>query len=551
MSARSCILIVDDDRSLQLESYLDLSAYEVRRAFDCESALNSVLEWKNRGVPAPCLAFIDIVLPVRRGDAHADPRAGLKLMPELQRILPDIHLVPITGKGWGAESAEERSILDEARLIGIRDYISKPVTRNELLAVIERAFGLRRGKTMVAQDIKRYPVHFDHGEVRFIVSVDKTMQDQVIGRVAMEGASDRPVLILGETGTGKELIARAVHGTSNRERFHSVNCAAIPESLIESELFGYERGAFSGAERQKKGKFELAHQGTLFLDEVGDLSLSAQAKLLRVLQEQEFERVGGSETLRVDVRIVAATNQDLAKRIDAGEFRADLFYRLEGLVIEIPPLRDRLEDIELIAQYYLETLNEKHQTSREFGEGTLKALLQYRWPGNVRELQNVVHHLFFAAGHNELLLERDLPGRLKGHHCRLGACLRDIAREVLHDDALSLDVLSMLLTEEVYRQADKDSKKTRQALEISANTLYKYKRSLDEVSQALIQSDFDEKKAARLLPDFGSSLFLRKRLRALLYGKTESEIRHVSRRQGYPPEWLRYMQDLAHHHTRN
>ncbi|MEM7048362.1 MAG: sigma-54 dependent transcriptional regulator [Acidobacteriota bacterium] len=541
MKSRGLVLIVDDDASLHLESYLSSTPYEIRRAFDCESALRHLMDWVGQEKEAPCLALVDIVLPITATDRRTDPRGGLKLMPELKRIAPQVQLIPITGKGWGSESTDQKDILDEARQIGIRDYISKPITRNEVLAVVEKAFGLRQGRSTVQSDIKRYPVDFGDGDRRYIVSVDKTMQDQVIGRIVMEASNDRPVIILGETGTGKELVARAVHGASRRTRFLSVNCAAIPESLIESELFGYERGAFSGAVRRKKGKFELAHGGTLFLDEVGDLSLTAQAKLLRVLQEQQLERVGGTETLQVDVRIVAATNQDLEEKIDSGKFRADLYYRLEGLVIEIPPLRQRRDDIELIARYHLEALNERHGCQKNFDDQALVALVEYNWPGNVRELQNVVNHLYYASRGSTFLVTTDLPKRLRARRCRVTQTLDQLAAEVLQDSRLSLDVLSMLLAERVYRKAGKDHRRASQALEISANTLYKYKRSLEEITTALIDTNFDEKAAARRLPDFGSATFLRKRVRSLLYGKTKQDIQAEGKRAGYPTEWTSYM----------
>jgi transcriptional regulator with GAF, ATPase, and Fis domain len=211
-----------------------------------------------------------------------------------------------------------------------------------------------------------------------------------VRRVAL---TDTPVLLLGETGTGKELLARAVHESSDRSAaiLVKVNCAALPADLLESELFGHEKGAFTGAIQQRKGRFELADKGSLFLDELGELSLSAQAKLLRVLQEQEFERVGGSETLKVDVRVIAATHRNLAEEVAAGRFRADLYYRLNVFPIDVPPLRQRLVDIPLLARFFLGKYAKKFaKPLTDIDPAGLEQLRQYQWPGNVRELQNVI-----------------------------------------------------------------------------------------------------------------------------------------------------------------
>jgi DNA-binding NtrC family response regulator len=538
------VLVVDDDPAVRIEAFFDPERFEVLRCFDCETAVERLPAHQDEPGARPCFAFVDIVLPIRRGNAEMDPRAGLGLMRELGRLWPGIFLVPITGKGWGTETATKRGILDEARAIGIWEYISKPVTRNEVLAVVERALRQQAPAELAEADcgLKRYAVSFDAGEPRFIVSGDKVMQDEVIGRIAMEGPSGTPVLIFGETGTGKELVARAVHQASARRRFLSVNCAAIPDALIESELFGHERGAFSGADGRKAGKFELADGGTIFLDEVGDLSLPAQAKLLRVLQEQEFERVGGTETIRVDVRVVAATNQDLDGMIRQGRFREDLYYRLEGIVIRIPPLRERRDDIPLIARYYLELLNAKHSADCRFAEGALARLLTYHWPGNVRELQNMVNDAFWR-GSRSLITAEDLPAKIAARDARqdLRPVIAELARGVVTDPLLSLGVANILIAQEVYRQSAGASEASCKALGISPNTLNKYRRSMDEVSQELIAAGFDEDRAAARLPDFGSATFLRRRIRAFLFAMSDAELVEHQEERGYSGQWLAYM----------
>jgi DNA-binding NtrC family response regulator len=538
------VLVVDDDPTVRLETFFDSDRFEVVRCFDCETAIDEMLQRPEAGEAGACFAFVDIVLPIRQDDSEMDPRAGLGLMQELKRLQPGIFLVPITGKGWGTETASKRGILDEARTIGIWEYISKPVTRNEVLAVVERAIRQLEPEARTGKDggLKRYAVSFGGGEVRYIVSGDKVMQDEVIGRIAMEGPSGTPVLIYGETGTGKELVARAIHQASGRRRFLSVNCAAIPDSLIESELFGHERGAFSGAEGKRTGKFELADGGTLFLDEVGDLSLPAQAKLLRVLQEQEFERLGGTETIKVDARVVAATNQDLEAMIREGRFREDLYYRLEGIVIRIPPLRERRDDVPLIARYYLEILNEKHSVGCRFAADAFEQLAGYDWPGNVRELQNAVNYAFSKCGRS-LITGEDLPPKIAsrddGRDMR--SAVSDIAREIVADSLLSLSVANMLIVQEVHRRCNGRSEAACKALGISANTLNKYRRSMNEVSEALIAAGFDEDRAARSLPDFGSAAFLRRRVRAFLFGMTDPELVRHQERKGYSHRWLDYM----------
>jgi two-component system, NtrC family, response regulator AtoC len=244
-----------------------------------------------------------------------------------------------------------------------------------------------------------------------IIGNSRAMRD-IFKQIGKLSATDATVLITGESGTGKELAARSIHTHSARAKkpFIAVNCGALPENLIESELFGYERGAFTGAERQKKGRFELAHTGTLFLDEVGELTLNAQVKLLRALQERRFERVGGTETISTDVRVIAATNRDLRREIEAKMFREDLFYRLSVVELRLPALRERLVDVPVLAEYFLEKTIAKHKLSNKFlTDSALRALLTYEFPGNVRELENIIERAAITSNSEAILPENLLP----------------------------------------------------------------------------------------------------------------------------------------------
>lgn len=275
-----------------------------------------------------------------------------------------------------------------AMKLGAFDYITKPFSLEEFMLIVQKAFefrDMRMENIRLKQEIKRcYGIPSIIGQSAVI--------KQLLSNIERISASDSTVLIYGESGTGKELVATTIHYMSKRrdKPFIKVNCAAIPEGLVESELFGHEKGAFTGAIKKKPGRFELADGGTIFLDEIGDLPLSAQAKLLRVLQERTFERIGGTENIKVDVRIIAATNRDLKSEVKKGLFREDLFFRLNVLPIEIPPLRERREDIYLLVEHFLEKNNIRTGRNVRISEDALMELLKYDYPGNVRELENII-----------------------------------------------------------------------------------------------------------------------------------------------------------------
>jgi DNA-binding NtrC family response regulator len=383
------ILIIDDDKSL-LESYTVLleDEFQVSTADSGERGLELL---RHEDVH---LILLDVRLP---------DISGIEVLRRIKALDENVDVIMIT-------AVKDVRVAVEAIKLGAYDYLEKPFEIDEILALLRR--------TLEHQTLLREVLYLRdlRAEVDryFIVGRSPKMRQiyDLITRVADTNAT---ILINGESGVGKELIARAIHQQSQRRLnpFVAVNCAAISEHLVESELFGHERGAFTGAIEMHRGKFELAHTGTLFLDEVGSLRLDLQAKLLRVLQEREFERVGGGKTIRTDVRIVAASNQDLKQMAAERTFREDLFYRLNVIPVHVPPLRDRREDISLLVNHFLRKYN------KDFGRQVqgitseaLALLTHYHWPGNVRELENVIERLVVLSRHRILDIE-DMPLDLK------------------------------------------------------------------------------------------------------------------------------------------
>ena len=339
-----------------------------------------------------------VLLDIRLGQ-----RTGLELFHELRRIDPRLLVIFITGHGTTDTAIE-------AMKLGAFEYLVKPLDFTRLRDVVGEAFEisqLMRVQTVVEDANATEPAEQIIGGGPAMQLVCKQ-----IGRVAPQ---DVNVLILGESGTGKELVARAIyqHSRRNEKPFLAINCGAIAESLLESELFGHEKGAFTGADRQRLGKFEQCQGGTLFLDETGDMPSATQVKLLRVLQEGSFERVGGNETVRVDVRLIAATNQNLDALIEQNRFRRDLYYRLKGVTIHLPPLRERAEDIAELSHYFLYRLNCQLGTSvQSISTESLELLQRYAWPGNIRELQSVLREALIASA-GSVLLPQFLPPELR------------------------------------------------------------------------------------------------------------------------------------------
>jgi len=327
---------------------------------------------------------------------------------------------------------------------GAYDYINKPFRADEILIVIKRALEFQRlnRENIILRKQLKAKYRFDN-----IISDHNKMQ-AVFELVEKVSDSDSTVLIYGESGTGKELIARAIHYSSYRQDkpLMPINCGAIPEELLESELFGYEKGAFTGATASRTGRFELAHGGTLFLDEIGDMSPGLQVKLLRVLQEREFERVGGTRTIKIDVRIIAATNKDLEMMVDNQQFREDLFYRLNVIPVMLPPLRERQSDVPLLAAYFIERFNaEKKRHIEGIAPEALERLYNYHWPGNVRELENVIERITILKGEGIITIH-DLPEKLSRTFSKGMVPSVDVPDEGLDFDTVVQSFEKQLLT---------------------------------------------------------------------------------------------------------
>jgi DNA-binding NtrC family response regulator len=379
---RITILVVEDDPSFGavLEEELRARGHEVERSATVAEARSRVSEGRFD------VALLDLQLP---------DGSGLDVLREISTESLPVEALVLTG------NAEVPSALEAMRL-GAYDYVAKPPRLEELNVLVQKAAEkarLRRENVALRVRLRRHePMH------GFITGDAATKQ--MLATLERAAASTLPVLIEGETGTGKELLARALHEHSPRSSFPFVpiNCAALPENLIESELFGYERGAFTGALERKLGLFEVASRGTLFLDEIGELSLALQSRLLRVLETQEFFRVGGTRSVRVDVRVVSATNRDLRVEVEASRFRRDLFYRLNGVALRVPPLRERRDDVMLLARHFLDRAG----GGRMLDAAAMKTLAAYDWPGNVRELEMVVGRAT-VLGASPTIRPEDLP----------------------------------------------------------------------------------------------------------------------------------------------
>jgi two-component system, NtrC family, nitrogen regulation response regulator NtrX len=382
------ILIVDDEPAIQkaLRDVLEDEGYRVSVVGTGPEALKAVAD------ELPDLVFLDIWMP--RMD-------GLETLAELKRLRPEATVVMISGHG-----TIETAI--KATRLGAWDFIEKPLSLEKTLVTVTRA--LEHGR--LERENAALRARLDQ---RTEIIGDSAVMRVLRAQIATAAPTSGRVLIHGENGSGKELVARGIHALSVRSEqpFVEVNCAAIPEELIESELFGHERGAFTGASARRRGKFELADGGTLFLDEIGDMSLKTQAKVLRALEEQAFERVGGRETLRVDVRVIAASNRDVLSLIAQGAFREDLFYRLNVIPIEVPPLRARKEDVPALVEHFIRVFcAENGKRLKAVAPAALTYFLTYDWPGNVRELRNMVERLVIMVPGDTIGVE-DVPPPLR------------------------------------------------------------------------------------------------------------------------------------------
>jgi two-component system response regulator HydG len=443
MSTGPVILVADDDPALRdaVARTLSRAGYEVVPAADGTAALEIV-----RRRPVQVL-LADLRMP---------GLDGLELLRAAKTIAPEVEVILITGHG-GIEDAVA------AMKEGAYDFLTKPFKRAALQKAVEKALE----KQHLLQQNRALRRQLEDVMLQGAIIGTAPAMRRVLDLVAQVAPSNATVLILGESGTGKELIADALHrGSARREGpCIKVNCAALPETLLESELFGHEKGAFTGAAARKEGRFELAHGGTLFLDEIGDLSPATQAKLLRVLQDGTFERLGGTKTLKVDVRIVTATNKDLEGEVKAGRFREDLFYRLNVISIVVPPLRDRREDIPLLAQHFVQRYAQRNAKAVEgLAREALDLLAAYHWPGNVRELENVIERAVVLA-RDAWIGPRDLPEAI--------SAVAPEARAITIAIGTPLEEVEQRLIEETLQHTGGDKTLAAKLLGITSRTIYR------------------------------------------------------------------------------
>ncbi|MCC6857170.1 MAG: sigma-54-dependent Fis family transcriptional regulator [Bryobacterales bacterium] len=434
------ILIVEDEEKLRrvIELHLLANGFEVEKTGCAEEALR-LADWAD-------LVLTDLRLP---------GMDGLELLSQLRRQNMQAAVILMTAFGT-VESAVE------AMKSGAVDFLMKPFSLEHLMAVIHKALEMRALRDENRQLKEELGRRYQYGNM---VGRSPLMQE-IFATVERVASSRATVLLAGESGVGKDLIARAIHFHSpRRERpFVKINCTAIPENLMESELFGYEKGAFTGAVQNKPGKFEQADTGTVFLDEIGDVPPSIQVKLRRVLQEREFERLGSNKTRRIDVRVVAATNQDLRAALEQGTFREDLYYRLNVVPINIPPLRARKEDIPFLAEHFVRKLAPDCGSRVEsITEAALKKLMEYHWPGNVRELENVIERSLVMCRGTQLDaadIQMDIAPRRRNH-----------TGEHLLPEGLTLDEFERDIIREALRRADGNKSQAARILGLSRNAL--------------------------------------------------------------------------------
>ena len=469
------LLVVDDDRSTRhlVTRAFEETAFDVETAGDVEEALEII---RSKSID---VVLLDIELP---------EISGFEAFDKIRALDSKLPVIYITGGGTSNTAIE-------AMKLGAFDYVLKPLDVGLLRSLVDKASEIRRLMNVPVELADNIQPR-DHGDQ--IVGRSPAMQDvfKAIGRVAPQNVT---VLIRGESGTGKELVARAIYQHSERrdKPFLAVNCAAIPETLLESELFGHEKGAYTGADKQRVGKFEQCNGGTIFLDEIGDMPLSLQSKMLRLLQQQEFQRVGGNETIETDVRIITATNRDLEQMVQAGQFREDLLYRLNGYTISLPPLRERGEDLILLVEHFLARLGREVKKEIEgVAPATIETMRSYPWPGNIRELEGVLRQTLLQASGNMLAPEflpplltqsadydgQTTPVESEDDH-RVPYNLKAFVRKRLNAGssnlyAETLEMMERYLLTEVLRHTNGNQSEASRVLSITRGTLRQKIRSL-------------------------------------------------------------------------
>jgi two-component system, NtrC family, nitrogen regulation response regulator NtrX len=442
------ILVVDDEQSIResLEGILQDEGYRCLFAEHGEMALSLVRE------ESIDLVLLDIWMP---------GMDGLEVLQLIKTQRSELTIIMMSGHGT-IETAVKSTKL------GAFDFIEKPLSLEKLLLSIQN--GLKVGQLVEENRTLKEKIAKEYEIIGNSEPISHMKQ-----QIGLAAPTSGWVLITGENGTGKELVARTIHFQSQRSSkpFVEVNCAAIPEELIESELFGHEKGAFTGATASRKGKFDLAHEGTLFLDEIGDMSLKTQAKILRILQEHKFERVGGNRTIEVDVRVVAATNKDLEEEITLGNFREDLYYRLNVLPFHVPPLRERSEDIPDLANHFLNYFCSKESRKiKQFQPAAMEALASYNWPGNVRELKNIVERLVIMTPDESIALNH-LPTTIVKAHGSASGQVTGMASFALDSYREARDQFEKEFLLQKLEENDWNVSRTAEVIEIERSNLHR------------------------------------------------------------------------------
>ncbi len=446
------ILVVEDNATLR-EGIVQVLKRMGHETIDAPNGKVGLSSWESEKP--------DMVI----SDLKMDQMDGMDLLKAILNRDPEAVIMIVTAFG-----SIEKAV--EAMQAGAYDFLPKPFPPDLLRSKVERALQMKDQRQKNERLVRENEMLRDDAKLTDAVSIvgQSDIMADVFQKIRKIAPTDSTVHIYGESGTGKELVARAIHENSQRAQgpFIKVNCSALAESLLESELFGHEKGSFTGAAKQKLGRFELADGGTIFLDEIGDVSQTIQLKLLRVLQERQFERVGGEETVRVDVRIVTATNKDLKEEVKEGRFREDLFYRLAIIPIELPSLRERVEDVNPLVEHFLEKLRVRtHKRVDHISPQAMHMLKQYRWPGNVRELENVIEHAMVFADGNTIEID-DLPPVITGKRNEDHLAIPDGDRslpDILED-------LERQLIMRAYRKAKGVKTETARLLGIKASALY-------------------------------------------------------------------------------
>ncbi len=449
------ILVVDDEVEIcrSLKGILEDEGFQVLVAGSGEEAIKVVAE------EMPQLVLLDIWLP------GID---GLETLKTIHAAHPNVLIIMMSGHGT-IETAVK------ATKLGAFDFIEKPLSLDKVIILVGNALNvvrLEEENILLKQKVSH----------QFELTGNSQVINDLKERIGIVAPTNAWILIMGENGTGKELVARSIHHLSRRSHkpIVEVNCAAIPEELIESELFGHEKGAFTGATEKKRGKFDLAHEGTIFLDEVADMSLKAQAKILRILQEKKFERVGGNKVIDMDVRVLAATNKDLEREMEAGRFRQDLYYRLHVIPLHVPPLRDRKDDIPFLIHRFLQDFAAKEgQQPKTLTDGALKKLIEHDWPGNVRELKNIIERLIIMTPSSEIKAD-DIPELNVKTEQSAGLVEASAISDSLRDARLDFERQFIIKKLEEY---DGNISKTAEAIGLERSNLHKKLKSLKVVTK--------------------------------------------------------------------